>query len=112
MRSKQQQSEEPQDPAGQPSEQSPPGPHVITDVEETSRAPVSNTRTIPVTDALEKFKDVSQIAHAVRVKLDNRMMSLHEAFQKLDIKHCGYITKQEFLDVIYLYEVHLQVVMD
>lgn len=102
VRSKQQRQQELSDPGGQPAAQSPSGPHVITHIEETTPAAASNTRSIPATDALEKVKDVSQIAHAVRVKLDNRMVSLHEAFQKLDLKHCGYITKQEFLDVIYL----------
>jgi hypothetical protein len=35
----------------------------------------------------------------LRIKLDNRSLSLQEAFNNLDIKRTGYITQEEFLNV-------------
>ena len=58
--------------------------------------------TIPAIDALRSstsIDEVGQIARSVRVKLDDRFISLQEAFEKLDVKHSGYISKKEFLDV-------------
>lgn len=65
-------------------------------------------QTIPATDALQKKNDINQIAQAVKVKLDHRLVSLDEAFRKLDVQHTGFISRQEFLDACWYWGVQLQ----
>lgn len=80
------------------------GPYPASTTNNT--APVSATpvsiKARSATDALLATHDISEVNHiaqAVKVKLDHRFVSLHEAFQKLDVKNTGSISRQEFLDV-------------
>jgi hypothetical protein len=61
---------------------------------------VTNLEVIPVKESEEKEKEGDPILTLLQEKLDNRLISLREAFQKIDITGSGYITKEEFIQVI------------
>jgi hypothetical protein len=86
--------------------------NVAISVEDSIITPAGpSVKTMLATDALmstHSISEVSHIAQAVKVKLDHRFVSLHEAFQKLDVKNTGSISKQEFLDVSTLMSVCLK----
>ena len=49
----------------------------------------------------------STIINDLKVKLQNRIPSLQEAFSKIDTTQSGYITKEEFIQVLILSIIHL-----
>jgi hypothetical protein len=49
-----------------------------------------------------------KIADTIQLKLDNRMISLHEAFQYLDTTNCGYITHEELLNACWYWGIRLE----
>jgi hypothetical protein len=61
---------------------------------------VTNLEVMPVKESEDKEKEGDPILTLLQEKLDNRLISLREAFQKIDITGSGYITKEEFIQVI------------
>ena len=49
-----------------------------------------------------------KIADTIQLKLDNRMISLHEAFRFLDMTNSGYITQEELLNACLYWGIHLE----
>lgn len=49
-----------------------------------------------------------KLADTIKLKLDNRMLSLHQAFQHLDTTNCGYITQNELLNACWYWGIRLE----
>lgn len=48
-----------------------------------------------------------KIADTIRLKLDNRVFSLQQAFQELDTTNCGYITQNELLNACWYWGIRI-----
>ena len=49
-----------------------------------------------------------KLADTIKLKLDNRILSLHQAFEHLDTTNCGYITQNELLNACWYWGIRLE----
>lgn len=48
-----------------------------------------------------------KIVESIKLKLDNRVMSLHQAFQQLDTTNCGFVTQNELLNACWYWGIKI-----